>query len=121
MTQAILIGIYSVACLLLIFVILVQSGRGGGLVESFSGAESIFGTKTNSFLVKLTAILATIFLCSAILIAYLSKSSSKSLLDDYTSKSTTAVSESAEEASMEASEVEPLQDLEEDAVQEKNQ
>ncbi len=121
MMQTVLIGIYSIACLLLIFVILVQAGRGGGLVETFSGAESIFGTKTNSFLVKLTAILATIFLCSAILIAYLSKSSSKSLLDDYTSRPTEVEVGAIDESSNDASSVEPLEDLEQDASQKNNQ
>jgi preprotein translocase subunit SecG len=83
MLYNIIIGIYVLACILLVIVILIQAGRGGGLVEGFSGAESIFGTKTNSFIVKLTAILGTIFLGSTILMAYLSKTKSKSLMENY--------------------------------------
>lgn len=83
MLYNIIIGIYVLACILLVIVILIQAGRGGGLVEGFSGAESIFGTKTNSFIVKLTAILGTIFLGSTILMAYLYKTKSKSLMENY--------------------------------------
>jgi protein translocase, SecG subunit len=43
--MVIIIGIHVVVCFLLICMILVQSGRGGGLIESFSGMESVFGTK----------------------------------------------------------------------------
>ncbi len=78
-----IIGVYIITRILLIFLILIQSGRGGGLVDSMAGAESIFGTKTNSFMVKLTAVLATIFLGSTILLAYLSKKQSQSLLENY--------------------------------------
>jgi preprotein translocase subunit SecG len=83
MLYNIIIGIYVLACVLLIIVILIQAGRGGGLVEGFSGAESRFGTKTNSFIVKLTAVLGALFLGSTILLAYLSKTRSKSLLENY--------------------------------------
>lgn len=83
MLYSIITGFYVLACVLLIVVILIQAGRGGGLVEGFSGAESIFGTKTNSFIVKLTAVLGAIFLGSTILLAYLSKTKSKSLMENY--------------------------------------
>ena len=83
MLYNIIIGVYVLVCALLIIVILVQAGRGGGLVEGFSGAESIFGTKTNSFIVKLTAVLGALFLGSTILLAYLSKAKSRSLLENY--------------------------------------
>ncbi len=72
--------VHVVACLLLITIILMQSGRGGGLTESFAGAESIFGTKTNSFMVKTTSVLAIIFLCTCIGLAVLSTKASRSLL-----------------------------------------
>jgi len=83
MLYSIIIGFYVLACVLLIIVILIQAGRGGGLVEGFSGAESILGTKTNSFIVKLTAVLGAIFLGSTILLAYLSKTKNKSLMENY--------------------------------------
>jgi preprotein translocase subunit SecG len=66
--------------ILLIVIILMQSGRGGGLTETFSGVESIFGTKTNIFLVRATAILAVLFLISCLSLAYMSKMRGKSLI-----------------------------------------
>lgn len=48
-------------CILLITIILIQAGRGGGLVESFSSVESMFGPKTNSFLTRATTVLSTAF------------------------------------------------------------
>jgi len=76
-----LIVIHVIACLLLIFVVLIQSGRGGGLVEIFSGVESIFGTKTSKFLTRLTSILATIFIITCLTLAFLSRERSKSLME----------------------------------------
>ena len=67
----------------LIAVILVQRGRSGGLVEALGGVESIFGTKTSAFFVKLTVILAVMFFVTSISLAYLSKERGKSLLDRY--------------------------------------
>ncbi len=78
--MAIIIGIHVVVCFLLICMILVQSGRGGGLIESFSGMESVFGTKTSSFMTKLTSILSVIFLLSCLTLTMLSVRQSRSLM-----------------------------------------
>ncbi len=67
----------------LIAVILVQRGRSGGLVEALGGVESIFGTKTSSFFVKITVMLSIMFFVTSISLAYLSKERGKSLLDRY--------------------------------------
>ncbi len=64
-------------------VILVQRGRTGGLVEALGGVESIFGTKTSSFFVKLTVGLVIAFFATCISLAYLSKERGKSLMDRY--------------------------------------
>lgn len=64
-------------------VILVQRGRSGGIIESLGGVESIFGTKTSSFFVKITVVLAILFFVTSISLAYLSKERGKSLLDKY--------------------------------------
>ncbi|MBD3245792.1 MAG: preprotein translocase subunit SecG [Candidatus Omnitrophica bacterium] len=68
-----------VICLLA--VILVQRGRSGGLVEALGGVESIFGTKTSSFFVKATVILAILFFGTSITLAYLSKERGRSLMN----------------------------------------
>lgn len=67
----------------LVVIILIQRGRSGGLVEALGGVESILGTKTSSFFVKLTVILAISFFITSISLAYLSKERGRSLVDKY--------------------------------------
>ncbi|MDP3142739.1 MAG: preprotein translocase subunit SecG [Candidatus Omnitrophota bacterium] len=68
--------------ILLITVILMQSGRGGGLTEGLAaGAESIFGSKTNAFMVRATTGLAIAFLITCLGLAFLSTQRSKSLME----------------------------------------
>lgn len=74
--------IHVIVSILLIITILMQSGRGGGLTETFSGMESIFGTKTNVFLVRATTILAILFLITTLSLAYMSKIRGKSLMPE---------------------------------------
>ncbi|HAJ56663.1 MAG TPA: preprotein translocase subunit SecG [Candidatus Omnitrophica bacterium] len=76
-----IITVHVIACALLILIVLVQQGRGGGLIDSLSSAESIFGTKTNTFLVKSTSILAVIFFITCLGLAFLSIQKSKSLIE----------------------------------------
>jgi preprotein translocase subunit SecG len=76
------ITIHVIACALLIIIILVQAGRGGGLVEGFSGVESMFGPKTSAFLTKATSVLSTLFFITCISLAFLSARQSKSLMSN---------------------------------------
>ena len=72
--------IHVIVCILLVIVILMQAGRGGGLTETFQSAESMFGTKTNAFMVRLTTILAIIFLGTSLLFALRSSKVDQSLM-----------------------------------------
>ena len=72
--------IHVIVCVLLVICILMQAGRGGGLTETFSSAESMFGTQTNAFMVRLTTILAVIFLCTSLLFAFKSSKGTQSLM-----------------------------------------
>ena len=76
------IFIHIIICVFLIIIVLIQAGRGGGLSESFSNAESVFGTKTNAFLVRATTVLAISFFISCLSLAFLSKQKTKSILKD---------------------------------------
>ena len=76
------IFIHIIICVFLIIIVLIQAGRGGGLSESFSNAESVFGTKTNAFLVRATTVLAISFFVSCLSLAFLSKQKTKSILKD---------------------------------------
>ena len=80
--MGIIIFLHTVVSILLVMIILMQSGRGGGLTEAFSPAESLFGAKTNVFLVRGTAVLAAIFLTTSLTLAYLSSRKERSLMVD---------------------------------------
>jgi len=71
---------HAFVCILLVVIILMQSGRGGGLTESFASAESMFGTQTNSLLIKATTVLTILFLSASLALAFLSANKSKSLM-----------------------------------------
>jgi len=77
-----LIIIHVTACVVLIGLVLIQRGRGAGLVESFAGVESMFGTKTNVFLTRITTIMSIVFFMSCLVLAVLSVKQSKSLMRD---------------------------------------
>ncbi|MCK5214995.1 MAG: preprotein translocase subunit SecG [Candidatus Omnitrophica bacterium] len=72
--------LHSALCICLIVVILMQSGRGGGLTEAFASAESMFGAKTNEMMVRLTAILAVFFLVTSLSLTYLNAKKEQSLM-----------------------------------------
>jgi preprotein translocase subunit SecG len=75
-----IIIIHIIICLFLIAIVLIQRGRGSGLIESFSGMESIFGTKTDTLLTRITTVLAVSFFITCLLLAVLSLRQSRSLM-----------------------------------------
>jgi len=77
-----IIALHVIICVLLIGIILVQAGRGGGLVENLSSVESMFGTKTNAFLTRTTTTLSVLFFITCVSLAFLSARQSRSLLQD---------------------------------------
>ncbi len=74
--------LHVIVCFLLITLVLIQRGRGSGLVESFAGVESMFGTKTSAFLTRTTTILSVIFFFTCLTLAILSVKQSRSLLSN---------------------------------------
>ncbi len=78
--MGLIIGIHVIACIFLIGIILIQAGRGGGLVENLSSMESVFGTKTSAFLTRSTTVLSTVFFITCLSLALLSARQSRSLL-----------------------------------------
>lgn len=74
------IAIHTLICLFLIGIILVQAGRGGGLVSGLSGVESMFGPKTNTFLTRTTTVLSILFFITSVSLALLSARQSRSLI-----------------------------------------
>ena len=90
--------LHALVCVVLMVVILMQSGRGGGLTESFASAESMFGTKTNEMMIKATTIFAAIFLGTCLGLAVLSTSKGKSLMPETTSVTTPQIPAAANNA-----------------------
>jgi len=80
--------IHAIICIVLIGLVLIQRGRGGGLVESFSGVESMFGTKTNVFLTRTTTILSILFFFTCLALAVLSVRQSRSLMKNIKAQAT---------------------------------
>lgn len=76
----IVIVLHSLVCILLILIVLMQSGRGGGLTEGFASAENVFGTQTNALLIRISTILATVFFITCLLLAFLSAKKNQSLM-----------------------------------------
>ncbi len=75
-----LLFLHCAVAILLMSAILMQSGKGGGLTEQFASAESIFGARTNVFMVKATAVLAGLFLITGITLAIFSSRENESLM-----------------------------------------
>jgi len=80
--SVVLIFVHTLAAICLIVVILMQSGRGGGLTEGFAPAESLFGAKTNQFMVRATTTVAFVFLVTSLSLAYLNAQRTSSLIPD---------------------------------------
>ncbi|MBA3312585.1 MAG: preprotein translocase subunit SecG [Planctomycetota bacterium] len=98
----------TLTCFLLIFIILLQRGRGGGLAGAFGGAggQSALGTKAGDVFTKITVGLAIFWVLLACLSIYALRSESENRirLDEGESQSGTLASggEDADEAELDA-------------------
>ena len=69
-------------CLVLMFVVLLQQGRGGGLGAAFGGgaAAQVFGGRgAGNILTRATAICAAVFMITSVSLAYMSSSGDRAL------------------------------------------
>jgi len=69
MLTGFLIALHILVCIILILVILIQTGRGAGLAGVFgsTGGETVFGGRGAApFLIKATIVLAILFMLSSI-------------------------------------------------------
>ena len=82
MLYGFVIAIHVIVSLVLICVILLQAGRGGGLSESFGGSstQTIFGTKTSVFLVRVTAASAIIYIFTCLILGVMTSHRGRSLV-----------------------------------------
>lgn len=82
MMMGLIIFIHVVICILLMVIILIQPGKSGGLTEGMASAESIFGAKTNVFMIKTTTAMAAVFFVTCLSLVIFSSQKSKSLMAD---------------------------------------
>lgn len=68
-------------CLVLMFVVLLQQGKGGGMGSAFGGASAqVFGgSGAGNILTRATAICAGIFMVTSVSLAYMSSSGDRAL------------------------------------------
>ena len=67
---AIFLPVHILVSILLILVVLLQQAKGAGLSPVLGGGQSIFGARgASTFLSKLTAVLAVLFMVTSILLA----------------------------------------------------
>lgn len=74
----VLIFLFVIVAALLVFVILIQSGKGGGLAGTFGGSADTMGTLFGGrgsapFLTRITTILTTLFMLMALLLGMITK------------------------------------------------
>lgn len=77
--------IHLISAIALIGIVLLQAGKGGGLSGAFGsgmGSETLFGSRTGDVLTRATAVTATLFLVSALGLAYLSTKEGSSVAKD---------------------------------------
>jgi preprotein translocase subunit SecG len=72
--QTIILGIHILVCVLLIMIVLLQSGKGAEMGVSLGGGSSqtLFGASgPASFLTKITTAVAVIFMLTSLTLAYM--------------------------------------------------
>jgi len=81
--QTVLTVIHVVACLLLIPVILIQSGKGADISASFGGSsQTVFGSSGGAnFFTRLTTTLAVIFMITSLALTTVSNQNKKSVFE----------------------------------------
>ena len=91
MLYNVLIGIHVFACLFLIAVVLLQTGKGADMGAVFGGgsSETVFGSSgAGNFLTKLTTGIAILFMITSLVMTYgLARQTSQSLFDEVDSSS----------------------------------
>ncbi len=78
----VVLAIHVIVCIVLILVVLLQAGRGGGFSDMLGGGQpqSLFGTQTNAFMVRVTEVCAVVFIITSLSLAMMSTQRGKSLM-----------------------------------------
>jgi preprotein translocase subunit SecG len=107
--------LYVFVCLFLILVVLLQSGKGGGLGSAFGGSSTqIFGgAGAGNLLTRLTAVSAFLFMTLSVGLAFLSTGGEQAL--DRAVREQAAAQEAAQELELEEAEAATAAEAELDA------
>ena len=83
MLYGLVLVVHVIVCIVLIFVVLLQAGRGGGFSDMLGGGQpqSLFGTQTNAFMVKATEVCAVIFIVTSLSLGMITTQKGKSLVE----------------------------------------
>jgi preprotein translocase subunit SecG len=80
---ALLVILHIVACLVLILIVLLQAGKGADMGAAFGGSsQTVFGSSgAGTFLGKMTAGIAILFMLTSLALTYTASHRSSSLMD----------------------------------------
>jgi preprotein translocase subunit SecG len=78
----IVVIIHIIVSLALIFIVLLQHGKGAGIGAAFGGSsQTVFGsTGAAPFLAKLTAVAAILFMCTSLALTFLGRQKEASVM-----------------------------------------
>jgi preprotein translocase subunit SecG len=78
-----LITLHVLVCLVLILIVLLQAGKGANMGAAFGGSsQTVFGSSgAGTFLGKLTAAIAIIFMLTSMILTYTASHRTSSLID----------------------------------------
>jgi preprotein translocase subunit SecG len=78
----IVVIIHVIVSLALIFIVLLQHGKGAGIGAAFGGSsQTVFGsTGAAPFLAKLTAVAAILFMCTSLALTFLGRQQAPSVM-----------------------------------------
>ncbi len=95
--QTFVTAIHVVTCILLILVVLLQSGKGADISASLSGSsQTVFGTSGGANLfTRFTSVMAAIFFVTSLTLTLLSDNSEKSIFENAASTEQTATESAA--------------------------
>jgi preprotein translocase subunit SecG len=83
--------LHVVVCLVLVGTVLLQQGKGGGMGGAFGGANTatVFGSGgASNFLRRLTAIAATVFMLTSMVLAYIASNDAGDALKSFSAQQT---------------------------------
>lgn len=91
--------VHYIVCIFLIIIILLQAGKGADIGAAFGagGSQTLFGPRgAATFLNKMTAVVAIVFVCTSLSLVAMSRSkSTHSILEKVPAPAETAPSETA--------------------------